>query len=267
MSLHGIWAAVVTPIDEQLEPNTARAIAYYTELLDRCDGLNVLGTTGEAMSFSLRQREILLESIEECDLPLHRMMCGTGASSLQDAITLKRCADRIGFAAALMMPPFFYRDANEDGILRFFDAVLSDSNEIPVVLYNFPKMSGITFTVSLVERLMREFPKSIAGIKDSSNSLEYEREMIERFPTLSVFPGSEALLREGKAFGIAGCISGSVCLWPELAKSVFATGDPTKASELEEKRRGVSSPLIAAVRQRIARDRDDDQWLRSMPPL
>lgn len=268
MDLSGIWAAVVTPVDASFEPDCARAAAYYTELLERgCDGINLLGTTGEAMSFSVRQREILMEAIEECDLPLRRIMCGTGATSLADAIYLKRHADKIGFAAALMMPPFFYRDATEDGIMRFLDAVLHDAGEIPVVLYNFPKMSGITYTPSLIERLVRGYPGKIVGIKDSSNSLDYQRDIHARFPALRIFTGSEEHLSRGKSIGIAGCISGSVCLWPQLAHDVFANNDPAQARELEEKRRALGSPLIPAVRAAIARERNDPAWLRSVPPL
>jgi 4-hydroxy-tetrahydrodipicolinate synthase len=195
-------------------------------------------------------------------------MVGTGASSLDDSIALKRIADRLGFAAALMMPPFFYREAGDDGVMRFFDAVLSDANEIPVILYNFPKMSGITFTPSLVGRIMEAHPNRIIGIKDSSNSLDYEREMLAAFPTLRIFPGSEELLASGLAIGTAGCISGTVCLWPQLAHEVYESGNPAKAEELIEKRRAIArTPLIHAVRQQIAKDRDEIAWLRTMPPL
>ena len=268
MSLKGIWAAVVTPIDTTYQPDCARAIAYYEELLDTgCDGINLLGTTGEAMSFSVKQRELIMEGVAESGLPMHRIMVGTGASSLDDSIALKRIADRLGFAAALMMPPFFYREAGDNGVLRFFDIVLSDANEIPVILYNFPKMSGITFTPSLVGRIIDAHPNRIIGVKDSSNTLEYEREILAHFPKLRVFPGSEELLASGLAIGDAGCISGTVCLWPQLAQEVFLSGDPAKAHELEEKRRAIARPLIPAVRQLIAKDRDEPAWLRTMPPL
>jgi 4-hydroxy-tetrahydrodipicolinate synthase len=268
MKLSGIWAAVVTPLDETLEPDSARAVHYYGDLLNGgCDGINLLGTTGEAMSLSFRQRETLMEGIAESGLPLQRFMCGTGAASLADAIALKKVADRLGFAAALVMPPFFYRDATDDGIIGFFDAMLSAANETPVVLYNFPAMSGITFSASLVERLITAFPASIVGIKDSSNSFDYERDMLARFPALRVFPGSEALIARGKSLGIAGCISGSVALWPKLARAVLDSDDAKLAAELEEKRRTVGTPLIPSVRARIARERNDKGWLRSVPPL
>ncbi len=268
MMLSGIWAAVVTPVDEMFEPDCARATHYYGDLLNNgCDGINLLGTTGEAMSFSFRQRETLMEAVAESGLPLQRFMCGTGAASIADAIALKKAADRLGFSAALVMPPFFYRDANDDGIMHFFDALLSAANETPVVLYNFPAMSGITFSANLVARLVTAFPKAIVGIKDSSNSIDYEREILARFPALRIFPGSEALIAQGKPLGIAGCISGSVALWPKLARKVLDSGDANLAADLEEKRRTVGAPLIAAVRKRIAQERNDDGWLRSVPPL
>ncbi|MDP9025684.1 MAG: dihydrodipicolinate synthase family protein, partial [Candidatus Eremiobacteraeota bacterium] len=170
--LRGIWSAVLTPFDADFSPDAAKAISYYRDLLDRgCSGLNVLGTTGEAMSLSVEQRVAFMERIAASDLPKSRIMTGSGAASLADAARLTRAAFDLGFAAALVMPPFFYRDVSDDGVARFFDALLRrvPLRERSIVLYNFPRMSGITFAPDLVDRLHAEFPGSFAGMKDSSN--------------------------------------------------------------------------------------------------
>ena len=115
-AIGGIWAAVVTPVDEGFVPDASRAIPYYRELLEQgCDGINLLGTTGEAMSLSVEQRLGFMDCIA-AELPLERVMAGTGAASLDDAVTLTRRAIQRGFAAALIMPPFFFRDASDDGV-------------------------------------------------------------------------------------------------------------------------------------------------------
>ncbi len=126
------------------------------------------------------------------------MMTGTGASALADAVRLTRAAIDLRFSAALIIPPFYYRDATDEGIVRFFDALFERvaPTERSVVLYNFPRMSGITFHPDLVDRLIREFPGIICGIKDSSNTLDLEREIHRRRPDLAVFPGSEILLAD-----------------------------------------------------------------------
>jgi 4-hydroxy-tetrahydrodipicolinate synthase len=268
--MNGIWSAVLTPVDDDLSPDTSRAIPYYRELLQRgCDGINVLGTTGEAMSFNVDRRTRFIELLASSGLPMDRVMAGTGAASLADAVALTRCAFECGLAAALVMPPFFFRDATDDGIAAFFDKLLSRAHTVSgrVVLYNFPRMSGITFNPALVERLVEEFPEAIAGLKDSSNDIALQAEVHARRPELAIFPGSERDLIAVKARGAAGCISGSVALWPELAQAVLRNGDQRQGDELS-RRRGLleSLPLIPAVRYLTATSRGDPGWERVMPP-
>jgi 4-hydroxy-tetrahydrodipicolinate synthase len=129
-------------------------------------------------------------------------------------------------------------------------------------------MSGITFHADLVDRLMREFPGVIRGMKDSSNTLDLEREILRRHPDLEIFPGSEVLLADARRDGFAGCISGSVCLWPQLATRVWSEGAPVDAQRIVELRQSLSgAPLIEAVRSRVAGETGDSSWLRSAPPL
>ncbi len=268
--LAGIWAAVVTPVTASFEPDVERAVGYYHDVLAHgCDGINLLGTTGEAMSFSVEQRVRLMRAVS-AGLPRDRVMTGTGAASLADAVALNIAAYTCGFAAVLVMPPFFFRDAGDDGTVAFFDALLRATGErqLPVLLYNFPKMSGTTFSVELTGRLIERHGGAIAGIKDSSNDPALQRALIAAYPHLRVFPASEGYLLEARAYGAAGCISGSVALWADRARTAFATGDAACAADVRAARDALAgAPLINAVRARIARDRNDDTWLRAVPPL
>ncbi|HTZ54343.1 MAG TPA: dihydrodipicolinate synthase family protein [Candidatus Acidoferrum sp.] len=267
--LTGVWSAVLTPIDENYQPDAPRAVEYYRDLLrDGIDGINLLGTTGEAMSFGRKQRLRLMEAVA-AGVPRERTMCGTGASALADTVALTRAASELGFAAALIMPPFFFRDAGDEGILRFFDALLSRTGtpRSTMLLYNFPKMTGITFHADLVDRLLAAFPNVITGMKDSSNDVALQREILARHPDLRVFPSTEETLIEAKDYGAAGCISGSVALWPQPAHRAFANKDPGAAAQVRDARAALAGqPLIAQVRERVAKARNDDAWLRSMPP-
>jgi 4-hydroxy-tetrahydrodipicolinate synthase len=266
-TLRGIWSAVPTPVDHRFAPDRARAIAYYRELLaDGCDGINLLGTTGQAMSFDTIERRALMQAVAKSDLPKDRVMCGTGAASLADAIELTRAACDAGFAAALVMPPFFYRDASDDGILRFFDSLFG-STPGPVLLYNFPRMSGVTFHLDLLARLLAEFPDRILGIKDSSNDRAYQRAVIARYPELAIFPGSENYLLEALEYGAAGCISGSVALWAPLAQRVYRERNVEDARALTASRDALgSASLIPTVHAKLAQVRGQE-WRRVVPPL
>jgi 4-hydroxy-tetrahydrodipicolinate synthase len=269
--MKGIWAAVLTPVRDTLEPDAPRAIPYYQDLLQRgCDGINLLGTTGEAMSFSADQRRRFMEALASNGMPMERVMVGTGAASLDDAVALTRTAFACGFVAALIMPPFFFRDASDDGVVGFFDALFQRANPPPkrILLYNFPRMSGITFHPALVNRLVEEFPGVFAGMKDSSNDPRLQSEIVARHHEFAVLPGSERDLLAAKARGVAGCISGSVALWPELTQEVWTNGDASKSNELTLKRAALENePFIPAVRRLTAAQRNDPSWERAMPPL
>jgi len=269
--LSGIWSAVLTPVDADLAPDASRAIRCYGDLLQAgCDGLNVLGTTGEAMSVSADQRAAFMEALASSGLPMAQMMVGTGAASLGDTRRLTRLAFECGFTAALVMPPFFFRDASHDGILAFFDALFARMDPPPksVLLYNFPRMSGITFDLPLVDRLLEAFPELIAGMKDSSNVARLQSAVIERHPAMAVFPGSESDLLAAKRRGVAGCISGSVALWPQLARGVFTRGDANEAEELRARRSALEGfAFIPAVRYLMAGLRGDPAWERPLPPV
>jgi 4-hydroxy-tetrahydrodipicolinate synthase len=271
VSLTGIWSAVLTPIDGALQPDTRQAIPYYRDLLaSGIDGLNVLGTTGEAMSFSLEQRLSFANALAASGLPCGRMMAGSGAASLDDAVPLVRHTFECGFAAALVMPPFYFRDATDDGIVAFFDALFARAAPPArgVLLYNFPRMSGITFHPDLVDRLLTAFPGVIAGMKESSNDPHLQSELRARHPDFTILVGSEGDLLAAKRRGVAGCISGSVALWPRLAHDVFASDDRALEEELTLRRAALSAvPFIPAVRYLTARMRSDDAWDRPMPPL
>src|SRR5262249_29835874 len=104
--LSGVIAAIATAVDERGGPEAARVVALARYLLDSgCDGLNVLGTTGEATSFSVAQRGAVMTAYAQAGLPLARMMVGTGAASLADAVALPQAAADLGFAGALVLPP------------------------------------------------------------------------------------------------------------------------------------------------------------------
>ncbi len=221
------------------------------------------------MSVGLSDRLHFMESVAGA-LPRERLMVGTGACALADAAILTRAAFDLGYAFALVIPPFYFRDADDEGIVRFFDALFERAAppRRSILLYNFPRMSGITFHGDLYERLTAQFPGIIRGLKDSSNTQALERELHERRPESAIFPGSEALLPAARESGLAGCISGTVCLWPQLASRAWHEGRRGDCEQVVALRRGLDgAPLIPAVRGRVARETGDSDWLRSVPPL
>src|SRR4030081_2307391 len=169
--LRGVIAAVPTPINEDGSPDVARATKLARYLIDNgCDGLNVLGTTGEATSFSLDERKRVMDAYKAASLPLDRMMVGTGAAAVADAVALTRYAAELGFAGALVLPPFYYKGVPDDGLVAYVQAIAqaTAATPIPLYLYNFPAQSGLKWHFGLIQRLLATLGERIVGLKDSS---------------------------------------------------------------------------------------------------
>jgi 4-hydroxy-tetrahydrodipicolinate synthase len=266
-----VIAAIATAVDAKGEPDCTRSTALARFLLDNgCDGLNVLGTTGEATSFSLDQRRRVMSAYAERSLPLDRMMVGTGAAALADAIALTRHAAQLGFAGALVLPPFYYKGVHDDGLVAYIDAIASASasQPIPLYLYHFPAQSGLPWHVALLRRLLETFGERIVGLKDSSGDMAYAREAASILPRFKVFPSTEAALPEARSGPFAGCISATANLNPDLCARAYRSGDAVALVEAVAIRKLFDGkPLVPGIKALLAHIHGDAQWSRVEPPL
>jgi 4-hydroxy-tetrahydrodipicolinate synthase len=269
-ALRGVIAAAATPVTSDFQPDLPRFVALCRHLLDTgCDGLNICGTTGEATSFTVMQRMAVMDAAAAA-LPLERLMVGTGAAALGDAITLTKHAAACGFAAALIIPPFYYKGVDEDGMMRLFARIVAATaaQPVPLYLYNFPALSGVPYTPVLVERLCKEFGSRITGLKDSSGDLDYATRIVAIAPELRVFPSNEAALLRAHAGEFAGCISASANVNSAFCARAFHDGDATALEAATRIRALVSrKPLIASVKAVLAHLLQDRAFETLMPPL
>jgi 4-hydroxy-tetrahydrodipicolinate synthase len=269
--LRGVIAAIATAVDDSGEPDCARSIALARFLLaNGCDGLNVLGTTGEATSFSLDQRRRVMNAYADSGLPLDRMMVGTGAAALADAIALTRHAAELGFAGALVLPPFYYKGVPDDGLVAAIEAILSatSARPIPLYLYHFPAQSGLPWHVALVRRLLQNFSNRIVGLKDSSGDMAYAREAAAIAPSFKVFPSTEAALPDARSGPFAGCISATANLNADLCARAYRSGDAGALAEAVAIRKLFDGkPLVPGIKALLAHIHADRQWARVQPPL
>jgi 4-hydroxy-tetrahydrodipicolinate synthase len=270
-TLHGVIAAIATAVDDKGEPDCARSTALARFLLDTgCDGLNVLGTTGEATSFSLDQRRRVMSAYAESGLQLDQMMVGTGAAALADAIALTKRAAELGFAGALVLPPFYYKGVHDDGLVAGIEAILAATaaRPIPIYLYHFPAQSGLHWHVALLRRLLDTFGERIAGLKDSSGDMAYAREAASVASRFKVFPSTEAALPEARSGPFAGCISATANLNADLCARAYRSGDAAALAEAVAIRKLFDGkPLVPGVKAVLAHILGAPQWVRVQPPL
>jgi 4-hydroxy-tetrahydrodipicolinate synthase len=269
--LYGVIAAIATAVDENGEPDSARSVALARFLLDNgCDGLNVLGTTGEATSFSLEQRRRMMSAYAASGLPIDRMMVGTGAAALADAIALTTHAAELGFAGALVLPPFYYKGVHDDGLVAGIEALVNatTARPIPIYLYHFPAQSGLHWHVALIRRLLDCFGERIAGLKDSSGDMAFAREAASIMPGFRVFPSTEAALPQARSGPFAGCISATANLNADLCARAYRSGDATALAQAVAIRQLFDGkPLVPGVKALLAHIHDQPEWARVAPPL
>jgi len=270
-TMSGVIAAIATPIDETGAPDLARAIKLARFLLDNgCNGLNVLGTTGEATSFSFAERKSVMDAYKANGLPLERLMVGTGAAAVSDAVALTKHAAELGFAGALVLPPFYYKGVPDDGLAAYIDTLVqaTASAPIPIYLYHYPAMSGLPWHVALIDRLLKAHPTRIVGLKDSSGDMAYARAAAAVKPGFAVFPSTEAALIEARRGEFAGCISATANLNADLCARAWATGD-TVALEAAVAIRKLfeGKPLVPGVKALLAHIHGDPALARTKPPL
>ena len=270
-SLSGVIAAVATAVDAAGEPDTARSTKLARHLLDTgCDGLNVLGTTGEATSFSLEQRKRVMSAYKEAGLPLDRLMVGTGAAATADAVALTRHAAELGFAGALVLPPFYYKGVPDDGLAAYIDTIAraTAGKPIPLYLYHFPANSGLPWRVELIARLLDAHRGRIVGLKDSSGDMAYARSAAAVSSDFKVFPATEAALMEARSGPFAGCISATVNLNADLCARAWRSGDAAALADAVAIRKIFDGrQLVPGIKAVLAHIHGDDAWARTQPPL
>jgi 4-hydroxy-tetrahydrodipicolinate synthase len=269
--MEGVLAPVLTPFDGNLEPDPARFVRLCRSLLD--DGLAALtpfGTTSEANSLSVDERERLLDALLEAGLPPAKLLPGTGCSALPDTVRLTRKAVRAGCAGVLLLPPFFYKNLSGEGLFRSFAAAIDRVGEprLRVYLYHIPQVSQVAIPIGVIERLLAAYPGVVVGLKDSSGDFANTQAILRAFPGFEVFVGTEKFLLANLREGGAGTITASANVNARSLVRAFRERTGERQREIDVLRSIFESfPLIAGLKETIARRTGDASWRVLRPPL
>jgi 4-hydroxy-tetrahydrodipicolinate synthase len=276
--LRGVLAPVVTPFRKDYSPDAQRFVRHCKWLLARgCSGLAVFGTNSEANSLSADERMTLLESLVEAGVPAAQLMPGTGCPALTDSVRLTAHAVKLGCAGVLMLPPFYYKGVPDEGLFRNFSEVIQrvGDDRLQLYLYHIPPVAQVPITLGLIGMLLKAYPKTIAGVKDSSGDWNNTKAMIDAFARqgFEVFAGSEVFLLQNMRAGGVGCITAGANVNPHGIDKVYRawqTADAEKLqAEIDDVRRILQSQvsMIPALKAAIAHYAQDADWLTVRPPL
>jgi len=271
----GIWPPAATPFRPDLSIDFDRYIEHCRALLKNgAHGLAVLGTTSEANSLDFYEREATLEKLIAAGVPADKLLPGTGASSIGDAVRLTKHAMSLHVRGVLLLPPFYYKGVSDDGLFAFVSELIArvGSPALSIYLYNFPQMSALTWSPDLIGKLIKKFPDCIVGLKDSSGNVAYMNTLLERFPNFAVFPSSESLLLDAMKNGAAGCISATANINVAPISELYGNWKGASAEKLHKSVSAVRTlmtkfPLISGVKAVLAEKTGAKDWVRVRPPL
>lgn len=277
--LAGIYAAAVTPLkpDSSLDFEAVPVLLKF--LASRgCHGALLFGTTGEGPSFSPSEREGLMRSarVYRQQLPGFRLLAGTGTPSLDESIKLTKLAFDLGYDGVVVLPPYYFRKATDDGLFKWFSELIRKAvpSDKYLLGYHFPGAAGIGFSLDLLSRLKDAFPVQFAGIKDSSHDESFAVELGKRFGSaLAVFSGTDSHFHLALQNHAAGAITAPAnILSPGLREiwDLYQAGkDPSSVQERVAEQRHILEkymPFPSSLKAIMHRLYGLPRWLVK-PPL
>jgi len=261
----GIYAASMSIFNADLSLDVDSTIKHSEKLIKQgLHGAIFFGSTGCAQLISSNEKKKLIDKLNQNKLKDH-FMIGTGANALNENVELIKHSLKNGIGRFLLMPPAYYK-YNDDGVYAFYANLIQKVPECEIILYNFEKLSGYKFSVQIIEKLVKDFPRQIVGVKDSTYNLYEEL----KIPNFLIFPGSELKLLKGLELGNSGIISAICNVTASLARKVY--------DDFQNKKKQLFNEKLCAVRKAFDNYNlisglhtfmsiENEKYKRLLPPL
>lgn len=266
----GLSCALATPLapDGAIDVDRLAAHALACRAAG-CASVTVFGTTGEGASFAMAQRERALASLCAVGLdPGTRIVAGIAACAVEEARAQARQAAAFGVRTLLLAPPYYFKDCTDEGLARWFSAVLDTvaREGQRAILYHIPSVTSVPLSLALIGRLREAFPSVVAGVKDSSGDWDHAQRLLAAHGDLAILVGDERLLAAAVRLGGQGAISGVANFAAEwLVPAVDAGREDARVVPLVDAI--LRLPVIPAVKALLAHATGDSAWQAVAPPL
>lgn len=277
--IKGVFCAAATPVGQD---GTVRLDLFAEHckalLAEGCHGIALLGSTGEANSFSVAERKALLEATLDFGVAPTQLLPGTSSCNIEETVALTKHAVENGVLGCVMLPPFYYKGVSDEGLFRFYASVIEKVGDarLSIVLYHIPQISGIPISHDLIDRLTSAFPTVVRGIKDSSGDIANKTAMVDRFPGFSVLAGADPLLLPLLRAGGSGCITATSNLRADALRVIWDHWNtPDKAGAVDQAQTEINAwreltntyVQLPTVKAMLARRRNNMDWCNLRPPF
>jgi len=265
----GLSCAISTPFTREARVDTARLADHANWCLrEGCDSVTLFGTTGDGAAVGVSDRQASIKALLAAGIAPAQLLSGVTACSIDDAVAQARVAMDAGLHGLLLTPPWYFRDATDDGLFAWFSAFFTamSGKARNVFLYHIPSMTGVPLSVDLVGRLKKAFPGVVVGVKDSSGSWENTDKLLTAHGDLQILVGDERQLARAVKQGGAGTICGLANVMPSVVRKAAHDGvdDPRIAQAVTTI---LQFSFMPAVKVQIAHQRNDAAWRTMAPPL
>jgi len=233
MKIEGPIFAILTPFDKNSDIDYG-ALHVYLSFLEDKGVKNIItnGTTGEFPSLAREERMALTEFC--------RSNFGDTVINNVSSCSIRECKGLMSHSREycdyfLVLPPFYYANAVDEGIMEFFTEVLTDSPN-PVLLYNFPRHTKVDIKPEWLRQLKAKFA-NLAGIKDSGGNIDISRSFKDADGSIEVYVGSDSLTFESLRLGFDGTVAGGGNALPEFPVAIhnsFLRGEPDAARKTQD---------------------------------
>ena len=277
--ISGVYSAALTPINRDLSINKDLYLRHCQYLMKQGhDGLAIFGTTGEANSFSIKEKCNTIDFLISNKIDPKILIPGTGSSSVDDSIFMTKHSVKHGVKAVLLLPPFYYKNVSNEGIINFFKKIIESVgvSDFKYILYNIPQNSKVEINFKVLEQLLKLYPENIVGIKDSSGNIDNMFKMIKYFDNLAVFCGHDGLALRVCRRGGAGAITAGSNIAGKLLS--FIVHNYKRESEIENfsdlqslmeqiRETLTTSEPISTMKAYFSLIDNIEEWNLLMPPL
>ncbi len=264
--LKGVFAAAMSVLKADLSLDIQETLRHAKRNLDENGvGSAFFGSTGCGQLISVSEKKTFIKALSSENFK-ENILIGPSCNSLNDTVDIMQHSIKEGFKNFLIMNVAYYK--NDDyGVYKFFKNIIKSVPDSKIILYNFSKLSGYEFTPEVTKKLIKDFPKNIVGMKDSTGNL-WDNFKAKNF---SMFVGSEKQLLNGLKLGGAGCISATTNVTGSIAKKVFDDFYKTGSSPKNEKLKALrtvfdeTGNLISALH--TLKSIENEAYANMLPPL
>lgn len=275
-AVSGVNCAAATPLNADLTPDLGLFTEHCRRLLvEGCHGIALLGTTGEANSFSVAERRLILEAALKAGIAGGQLIPGTGVAAGPETVELTRHALANGVSKVVMLPPFYYKGVSDEGLFAAYARIIEAIGDarLKIVLYHIPQVSAVPLSLALIGRLIAAFPDTVVGIKDSSGDLANMQAIAAAYPGFAVLAGADPLLLPLLKSGGAGCITATSNLIAGSLRTIYDRTDDAVLVEPAQARinawRALSNSYvqIPTIKAMIGLKTGNAAWNRVRPPM